>query len=163
MYPNKCWYFSLPRHFWGLEVANCMDSVLWHSSLLMTWSALLIGAIVSQAADSLADHLAHLDMVHAAMSIGAMIISIDSCFHLSCHVCLHRQSYHPGFSHICLVKCSASHPPSLWFVSSTILWCSFVCAIITCYPWCLHLVMDMMMISAWLMLWIVARMDHSTS
>ena len=50
-------------------------------------SAALIDAIVSQGAVSLADHFAHLHMVHAAV-IGAMKISINCLFLLCYPVCL---------------------------------------------------------------------------
>ena len=54
--------------FWGSWVTNCVDSasLAFHSSRKN--SALLIDAIVNQGAVSLADHFAHLDMVHAAVT-----------------------------------------------------------------------------------------------
>jgi len=57
--------FSLPTRFGGLGLANCVDSASLAFYSSREGSSLLVSAIVNHGLVSLADHHAHLDMVHS--------------------------------------------------------------------------------------------------
>jgi len=57
--------FSLPTHFGGLGITNCVDSASLAFQSSREGSSLLVSAIVNHGLVSLADHHAHLDMIHS--------------------------------------------------------------------------------------------------
>ena len=60
--------FLLLTHFGGLQVANCVYSAFLAFRSSPKSFALLINAIVNYSGVSLADHFAHVDMVHVAVT-----------------------------------------------------------------------------------------------
>ena len=105
--------FSLPTHYGGLGINNCVKSASSAFQSSQEYSVLLIDAIVNHEKVCLADHLSHLDAVYILMTRDCgdqsrlLLFSLLSGFpFLTTHAVQQAIDFHASGW---LAKCSAPH------------------------------------------------------